>query len=356
MKILVVAPASNSHTVKWVNQFHAFGNEVYLTYLPDHKPAKGEIHPNVHCIPLKHSGSKGYYLNAMNLHSIANKIKPDMIHVHYASGYGTLARVSKVHPVVLSVWGSDVYEFPNLSSFNKKVLEKNLKKADYITSTSHCMKQETLKYTDKPIPVVPFGIDTNIFKKLNIEKNPSEFVISTFKSLEPIYGLNFAIKGVHQFIKKYGNQMPCKIQYRIYGSGSQEQALLEQIRQLKLEDTVSLMGRVHNTEIPEILNQTDVALYTSLNESFGVSLVEAMACQVPVVASVNEGFCEVLENGKYGKLIDRENPEQIADTLYELYSNPELRNDLIQSAEKKARREYAWDENVKTMLEFFETI
>ena len=55
---------------------------------------------------------KGYYLNAPLLQRLAEKIKPDVVNAHYASGYGTLMRRAKLKNTVLSVWGSDVYDFP----------------------------------------------------------------------------------------------------------------------------------------------------------------------------------------------------------------------------------------------------
>ena len=78
-----------------------------------------QINKNIHQHQLKYKGGVGYYLNAKELRKLKKEISPDIINVHYASGYGTLARKSKLCPILLSVWGSDVYDFPNKSFVNK---------------------------------------------------------------------------------------------------------------------------------------------------------------------------------------------------------------------------------------------
>lgn len=356
MKIVILGPANNPHIEKWANKFIELNQTVYLIYLKNHSPRTDEINNQVKLFELNYSGTSGYYLNCLKLKKIINQIKPDIIHTHYASGYGTLARISKIHPIVLSVWGSDIYEFPKKNILNRYILKKNLKNADFLTSTSNCMKQETLKYTNKPIKVIPFGIDKKIFKKNNIIKsNDDTIIISTFKSLEHIYGLEYAIDGVALFIKKYSTLLNKKIIYRIYGSGSLYSFLKKKINDEKLNENIFLMGRVSNKCIPDILSSTDVTLYTSINESFGVSLVESMACEVPVIASINPGFEEVLDNGKNGVLVNQFNPDDIARKLYELLSNDAIRKKYVIRGKHKVDKEYDWDNNVQSMVLFMES-
>lgn len=86
----------------------------------------------------------------------------EIVNVHYATGYGLLMRRSKVHPTILSVWGSDVYDSPESNSLFKKMVEKNLFAADAVASTSHIMAGRVHDFFgyEKPITVTPFGVDT----------------------------------------------------------------------------------------------------------------------------------------------------------------------------------------------------
>ena len=119
MKIMFVSAANSTHTVRWVNALAERGHEVYLVSNRGHEPKENALNSRVKLYLMKHSGGKGYYLNAGELRKIAKRINPDVINVHYASGYGTLARKARLPKYILSVWGSDVYDFPNKSFVNK---------------------------------------------------------------------------------------------------------------------------------------------------------------------------------------------------------------------------------------------
>ena len=117
---------------------------------------------------------------------------------------GTLTRISKVKPVLLSVWGSDVYDFPNQSRIKFKIFKKNILNAKCIASTSNAMARELKKkidIEDVPVFITPFGVDT---EKFNVkEKNEKEeFIIGNVKTLEPKYGIEYAILAVKKLKEK----------------------------------------------------------------------------------------------------------------------------------------------------------
>lgn len=119
-----------------------------------------------------------YLLHGKEIRKILDHIHPDIINVHYATSYGTAVAWAGVKNYTLSVWGSDVYDFPNKSILHRKMLEFSLKHATHIFSTSSAMAKETSKYTNKHIYITPFGVDMNFFhpNKRNISHDEN-FVI-----------------------------------------------------------------------------------------------------------------------------------------------------------------------------------
>ena len=94
----------------------------------------------------------------------ANKIvkdfKPNILHAHYASSYGILGYLSKFKPFILSVWGSDIYHFPNKNLLNKFILRLVIKNSDKICSTSSAMKKIIEdEYKRFDVELISFGID-----------------------------------------------------------------------------------------------------------------------------------------------------------------------------------------------------
>ena len=122
-KVFFISAASSIHTVKWVNSLSE-DYEVHLIYCNNHQPKIDSVNKNVILHKLHFKAPIGYYLNSIELRKLYKKIHPDIINVHYASGYGTLARISRIKPVLLSIWGSDVYDFPNQSKIKNRILKK----------------------------------------------------------------------------------------------------------------------------------------------------------------------------------------------------------------------------------------
>ena len=83
MKIMFVSAANSTHTVRWVNALAERGHEVYLVSNRGHEPKEDALNSRVKLYLMKHSGGKGYYLNAGELRKIAKRINPDVINVHW---------------------------------------------------------------------------------------------------------------------------------------------------------------------------------------------------------------------------------------------------------------------------------
>lgn len=362
-KLFFISAASSIHTVKWVNSLSE-KYEVHLIYCNNHKPKLDNINKKVILHKLPFNAPFGYYLNSLNLKKIYKKIKPDIINVHYASGYGTLARISKLDNILLSVWGSDVYDFPNQSKIKKRILEKNVNYAKYLASTSNVMAEELkrqVNISDKKIYIIPFGVDMRKFYHYNIEKSDNNLNIGTIKALEEKYGIKYAILAVKKLkddlIKEGKKQLADSIKYYIYGDGSEKELLQKLIKDEKLENDVFLMGKIPNEKVPEILNQIDIFIAPSIaNESFGVAVVEAMACEVPVVATDVDGFKEVMNNNVTGYIVKRKDINSIVDALEKLINNSETRKIMGKNGRKRVLEHYDWNKNVETMEKIYDDI
>ena len=358
-KLLLLSAANSIHTVKWVNALSEY-YEVHLAYCLNHSPGIHKISKkvNLHC--LKYKSKLGYYLNFFELRKLYKSIQPDIISVHFASGYGTLARIARLPKIVLNVWGSDVYDFPNKSLINRKIVERNLFYANKIASTSRVMALEVKKQypnLKKKIYITPFGVDTAKFKN-NHKYKKNEFIIGNIKTLAPKYGIKYIILGVDDFIKrlkkenKYKNNIKCYI----YGDGPQKEELIDLTKNLKLEDVISFKGKIPNDEVPKALNEFDVFCAASVinSESFGVAIVEAMSCELPVIATKIDGFSEVMRDNETGLMIDKEDFKAISNALNYMYTNEDKRNEFGKNARKRVLNNFDWKNNVNTMIHVLE--
>lgn len=358
LKVMFISAANSIHTVRWVNSLSK-EFEIHLVYCKNHKPNIDNIKPEVILHELNFNAPYGYYLNSVQLKQLYKKIKPNIVNVHYASGYGTLARVTKIKNILLSVWGSDVYEFPNESRIKRKILQKNVMYADEIASTSGIMAKQLKKQVpmlNKKIYITPFGVDIEKFKKMETKRD-NNFNIGNIKKLEKKYGIEYLILGVEKLIQQLEengeSEISKTIKVYIFGDGPQKEELEKMITEHKLNNNIFLMDRISNNIVPEKLNQLDVFCAPSISESFGVAVVEAMACEVPVIASNVDGFREVMVNGETGYIVEKENAKQIAESLNKLLKDKDLRVQFGKNGRKRVIENYNWDDNVKKMKEIY---
>jgi glycosyltransferase involved in cell wall biosynthesis len=353
MKLAFLAGYSSIHTVKWVNEMALRGHEVHLITM---HPGTEELHQNIQVHKLPFAPPYGYYLNAWHLKRLLQQINPDILNTHYASGYGTLARLSGFHPNLLSVWGSDVFSFPYESKIKMKTMQKNLKAADRIASTSHIMKKQTeLIYKPKEeIAVTPFGVDCEKFKPIAVQKNKEKIRIGTVKGLTPQYGIDTLIQAF-TLVKKRVEE---NIELILVGSGPQEEELKILADKLGVSKDVQFVGSVLHYAVPEWLNSFDVylALSTLDDESFGVAIIEASACGVPVVVSDAGGLPEVVVDGQTGFIVPRNNPEEAADRIIRLLNNESLRTSMGETGRRFVLENYEWKENADRMERLYELV
>lgn len=350
MKICFLSAASVIHTVRWVNGMAELGHEVHLITMHEEQADKIDRRVTIHQLNIP--APLGYYVNVLEAKRLIKTIQPDLLHAHYASGYGTLARLINFTPTLLSVWGTDVYIFPYESRKKEKHLKKNLEAADYITSTSFDMKKQTEKFTSKQIEVIPFGIDTEHFKP-QTRKDDETIVIGTVKKLEHVYGIDILIRVtallIDELRKQGRTELADRIRLKIVGQGPQLDEMVALTKRLNIEAITEFTGFVPNEEVPHYLNELDIFTAFSRSESFGVAVLEASACEVPVVVSDVGGLPEVVKDQETGYCLPLDHTDEIVEKLASLVIHHEQRTNMGKQGRAFVKQHYTWKKNVLHM-------
>ncbi len=358
-RILFLADATSAHTKKWVQSFVNKGFEVGLfSFFALNETDKKEynqlnnftFYPSTLSFSNANSGSKLSYLSQSKIvKKIIDDFKPDFLHAHYASSYGLIGALTGFHPFYISVWGTDVFVFPKSNSISKFILKYNLKKADAVFSTSKAMAKETNLYTNKPIEITPFGIDTNVFYPNKIKApyfESADFIFGTIKTMEENYANDIIIKAFAQLKK----QTSKNIKLLMIGGGSLIPELKKLCIELGIENHVHFTGELKQALVAEHHNMIDCFLNTSINESFGVSVVEAMACGVPIIASASPGMLEVTNNGSNAFLVPIKNIEKTLETMKIVLDWDEEVEQKKKAALKYVLENYVWSNTIDLLI------
>lgn len=364
MRILFLSDAGSIHTYKWIRSLSELGHEIILFSLSGCRSQNYGKIENVkvyscgYNIELISRGSDflkflSYYNVVKKLKKIINEFAPDILHAHYATSYGLLGTLSGFHPYILSVWGTDIFSFPGKSFLHTQLLKFNLKSSDFILSTSHSLKNETQKYTGKEIHVIPFGVDTCDFRPKPINKlfNSSALVIGITKNLEKIYGFEYLIKAFALLKSKYPK---LSLELLIIGDGTQRKTLEKLCGTNNIINEVTFTGGIPHEKIPEYINMLDIVVFPSLEESFGVSILEASACGKPVIASNVGGIPEIIKNDCTGLLIQPKDVSVLVNALEFLIFNSEKRMKMGENGRIHVIANYEWSSSVQKLIDIYE--
>lgn len=328
MKICFLALAGNYHTIKWCDYFNNKGWEVHVISFVNAEMSGVTLHYITSGTSTEKSdvSKLKYLLCASKVKNEIEKIQPDIISVHYASSYGTVAALAGLKNYFLSVWGSDIYEFPNKSLFHKKLLQYSLKKAPHLLSTSKAMFTEGKKYTNKEFCITPFGVDMELFSHKKRIRNDENFVVGTIKALTPRYGIEYLIKAAAIIIKERPD-IPLKV--RIGGKGTFECEYKKLAKELEISEKITWLGFIKPEQVAYEWANMDVAVvYSSVPESFGVSAIEAEACGCPIIISDVPGLMEATMPGESSVVVVKRNERELANTIIQLYENKYMRETM----------------------------
>jgi glycosyltransferase involved in cell wall biosynthesis len=356
-RILFLADINSPHTQKWANSLSSDGFEIGIFSFNNSSTNWYSDNKNIICLNKANKKGDGrlfsklkYLILFPKLMYTVLKFKPNVIHSHYASSYGLLGALTFFKPFIVSAWGSDVMEFPKKSLLQKFILKFVLYRANKICVTSNVLEKEISNYTNKPVYVIPFGINLNVFFAFKEVRLNNEFTFGCVKYLEKIYNIDKVILAFNLLSKKYPS---ANLKLKIVGNGGEKENLQKLIEAHHLTFKVSMLGEVPHAQVPYHLNTLDVLVNVSEIESFGVSVAEAMACKIPVIVSNIEGFKDLIPNKNVGLITNSTSVESVFVAMETYFLNSDLRNTTANNAYQHIRQKFNWFLNLNQMEKLY---
>ena len=322
MRAAFLAAANSWHTVRWVRAVQS-GVEVHA-YSFDPNPFMTDDECTV--ISSRVPNKLRYIFGEEDYRRCLEKFKPDIVHSHYATGYGFVGAKINQHPFVVSVWGSDIFDWPTKSPLHKYFLQWILGRADAVCATSQKLYEGTVKVFpqfESKVRVIPFGIDMNLFKPAQIGGDKNEVVLGTVRKFDKIYQLDLLMEVFDELSADFDN-----LQLKIAGEGPERENLLNLRQSLKSKEKIEILPFIPNDKLPGFLNSLDIFAIPSKFESYGVAALEAGACGLPVAGFAVGGLTEIVRDGESGYLVEKNNRSALKSALVKLIEDSELRKKL----------------------------
>lgn len=278
---------------------------------------------------------------AAKMTEIANYAKLDLFHVHYALPHAISAYLAKSMvedreiKVVTTLHGTDV-TLVGLDRSYFPITKFGIRKSDGVTTVSKYLQLLTQTQVGRrDIEVIPNFVDTELFQKTKVEDcarkslapagEPILLHVSNFRPVKRIINI---IEIFERVIRKEDARLV------FVGDGPERSVAERYCHENKLTDKVMFLGRQDN--LPDIFSCSDVLLLPSELESFGLVALEAMSCEVPVVATIVGGLPEVVVHGETGFLANLGDVETMSNYVLEILQKPSLKEKLGAAGRRRA--------------------
>lgn len=222
---------------------------------------------------------------------------------------------------------------------------------DRIHSISSYLRDRAIRFGARPetITVVPNGVDVETFHRsrfnqreladlrFRLDLQGKEVIVSVSR-LALKNGLDTLVRAMARVGERHPNAVLVLV-----GDGEDRRRLQELARGIGVSDRVRFVGGVEHRETARFLAVADVFARPSVSEGLGTALLEAMACQVPVVASPVGGIVDFLKDGENGLFCQPGRPESVASSILRLLDDRGLARQLGEAGRSLAVSRYGWD-------------
>ena len=282
---------------------------------------------------------------AVKMMEVAEAEHLDLLHVHYAIPHSVSALLARMMaapkrlPFITTLHGTDITIVGNDRSF-LPITKFSIEQSDGVTAISHYLKGRTLEEFDiqRPIEVIPNFVNCDLYCRtpnpaLRAEWAPDgEPILMHLSNFRPVK----RVTDVIEMFAMVRAKLPAKLV--LIGDGPDRSAAEYLVRQKKLGGHVHFLGK--QDRVYQLLSEADLFLLPSDMESFGLAALEAMACEVPVVASNVGGLPEVVEHGMDGYLFTPREIEIGARYALEILSLPDHGRAMGKTARINAKKKY----------------
>jgi colanic acid/amylovoran biosynthesis glycosyltransferase len=271
------------------------------------------------------------------------------VHIHFASTVGLF--IEKVFPITISITIHGPAEFEEMKAFH---LPEKIEAAAFVCAISSFGRSQLMKASDPSqwhkIELLPLGIDPNKFMPgctASLERTCFEVI--SVAQLIPVKAQHILIDAIAKLV-----QDGRRVRLRLVGEGPDRASLEKHILECGLSGNVTLEGAVNQDQLRRLYRDSDVFALASFAEGVPVVLMEAMAMEIPCVATWIAGIPELIQNEVDGLLVAPSDVGQLSAAIRRLMDDPDLCMRIAKAGRHKIIQQYNLSVNTGYLARAFE--
>jgi glycosyltransferase involved in cell wall biosynthesis len=282
---------------------------------------------------------------AADLWNFSRHHRLDHIHVHSCADAAHLAALCRT-------LGGPTYSLTlhgDLPVYGKDHTSK-MRSAAFVSAVTRPLQDQIVQQVGLPldrVPVIPMGVDTDRFQDRGLRSHlPHRLHMVTVARLNPTKGHEIALEAMRLALNQGYD-----LHYTIAGEGPHRHAIEEQIRRLDLAHRVAMPGILSEEAVLRLLQEADAFVLPSfgLGEAAPVSVMEAMACGLPVICSLIGGTPDMITSGVEGILVEQKDVAGLESAMLMLASRPDRRAGMGRAARRRAVSTFDYRNHAKAL-------
>ncbi len=286
-----------------------------------------------------------YFAEAVMFAEWMRRERLQQVHMHFSTTVGLLARRVFAMRTSATIHGSDEFIDPQGFHLSAKVAAFDLVCAISEFGRSQLMRFSNARHWHK-LRVARLGVDIEVYAPRPFRYNPTTFEILTVGRLAAVKGLHVLLGAFERLIREGRNA-----RLRIAGDGPERVSLENESVRRGLSEKVVFEGWQSPAQLRALYSQTDVFALASFAEGIPVVLMEAMAMEIPCVATWITGVPELIRHEVDGLLVPPAGEEELAGALARLMDDSDLRLRLGKSARQRVLEHYDLKRNTRVLAD-----
>lgn len=362
MKVIYFSQDYTPHDYRFLQKLGQTGYEVlFLRFETISNPMETRpLPPGVKAIDWM--GSHSYRLGwwgklrlFLSLRKVLREVQPDLVHAGPIHTCGFFTALADFKPMLLMSWGSDILTVTKMNIVRRWLTGFTIKHAAVVAADCLAVRDAVVRLGDYPaenIVVFPWGVDLNQFHPtqptLGLRQKfgwtDNKIIIST-RSFEPIYGTEVFLEAAKEVIARAP-----QARILMLGGGSLQPKVDAFIEQHHLEHAIRPVGRISHDLLPAYFNEADLYVSSSYSDGTSISLLEAMACRLPVVVTDLPSNREWVTPGVNGWLVPVGKAGALSSAMLEALTNGVKASHMARNNQAMARDKADWNKNFDVLL------
>ena len=283
------------------------------------------------------------------MREVCRKEQSDVLHANNLYFFTTIAACLNLRalrkPLITTLHIGSIAEMKGNARYAAGLYERSigrwiLRKSNRIVAVSQAVKRyaESLGVEPRKVSVVPNSVDILKFRPVSRgDRRDGTVRVGFIGRLISNKGPQYLVDAAPRILRDFSN-----VQFTVAGNGPMLADLEHRVHQLGVENAFRFLGTVPSNA--EFLRSCDIMVRPSLTDGMPITVLEAMACGIPTVASRVGGTSEILEDGDTGFLVEPRNVDELVSRISSLVADSNLRTEMGGRARKFIEKYYSWNQ------------